>query len=89
MKRIIQGIVSLYKGSKFDVLINKNKKFKEISFWVIYTPVKYQSSILENFESYLDDDGYWTKDITEAKRYSEYQRTVNMYTRSKEVSIRI
>ena len=56
------------------------------SFWVIYTP-KFTSGRNQDSDSYLDNNGYWTTDIKEAKRYWSWQNTVNIWTRSKKITL--
>lgn len=54
------------------------------SFWVVYTP-KYSSGKFQTKDSYLTDDGGWTTDPKEAKRYWSWQNTVNIWTKSKKI----
>lgn len=60
---------------------------KVISFWVIYTPSYLRSSIMDDKDIYLDEDGHWTENPKEAQRFDGYQFTVNLFTRSKKITL--
>ena len=56
------------------------------SFWVVYTPA-FKSGKAQDKDSYLGVDGYWTENPKEAKRYWGWQNTVNIWTKSKKITL--
>lgn len=56
------------------------------SFWVVYMP-KFSSGLSQTKDSYLSIDGTWTTNPREAKRFWKYQSTINIWTRSKKITL--
>lgn len=77
-------IAALYEWIKNWWLYNVKR-----SYWVIYTPSYYCSANEWNdwfpLEMYLDENGSWTENMQEAKRFYNEQSTLNLYTRSKQI----
>jgi hypothetical protein len=63
------------------ILYNTN-----ISFWVVYTP-KFKGGMYQIKDSYLGQEGCWTENPKEAKRYWNCQDTVNRWTKSKKITL--